>query len=81
MNFKNDIVPLLCSGLCEITFTKKDGTERTIVGTLMNDLIPVDKQPKGTDRVHSVDVQPVYEVELDEWRSFRWDSVVSYNAQ
>lgn len=81
MSFKNDIVPLLCSGLCEITFTKKDGTERTILATLMNDLIPVEKQPKGASRVHSEEVQPVYEVELDEWRSFRWDSVISFRAE
>jgi len=78
---KDEIISYLQSGLCEVTFTKKDGTERKIVGTLMHDLIPADKLPKGTDRVHSTDVQPVYEVDLDQWRSFRWDSVVSYNAE
>jgi len=78
---REEILPYLHSGLCRITFTKKDGTERTITGTLMRDLIPEDKQPKGTDRVHSTEVQPVYEVDLDEWRSFRWDSVLSYDAE
>lgn len=77
---KEDIISYLQSGLCEITFTKKDGTERTLVGTLLSDLIPLDHHPKGNDRVHSTDVQPVYEVDLGQWRSFRWDSVVSYSV-
>jgi hypothetical protein len=73
-----EVLSILRSGLCEITFTKKDGTERTIVGTLNDELIPDDKKPKGEDRVHSTEVQPVYEVELDQWRSFRWDTLISY---
>lgn len=77
----HEILSYLNSGLCRVTFTKKDGTERTITGTLQQDLIPVDKRPKGTDRVHSVEVQPVYEVDLDEWRSFRWDSVIRFQAE
>ena len=78
---KEDIQLFLNSGLCQVTFTKKDGTERTITGTTNIDLIPEDKKPKNVDRVHSVDVQPIYDIELEEWRSFRWDSVLSYNAE
>jgi len=78
---RDEVTSYLSSGLCRITFTKKDGTERTVTGTLNRDLIPADKLPKNTDRVHSIDVQPVYEVDLVEWRSFRWDSVISYEAE
>lgn len=78
---KEDILAYLNSGLCRVTFMKKDATIRTITGTLLKDLIPKDNLPKGTDRVHSVEVQPVYEVDLDEWRSFRWDSVISFEAE
>jgi len=77
---KKEIEHYLRSGLCQITFTKKDGTERTITGTLNNDLIPSDKVPKNTDRSVNEEVQPVYEVDLDSWRSFRWDSVISYDS-
>lgn len=78
---KKDISAFLNSGLCRVTFMKKDGSVRTVTGTLLRDLIPEDKSPKGTDRVHNVEVQPIYEVDLDEWRSFRWDSVISYEAE
>lgn len=77
---KKDILMMLESGLCEITFTKVDGTIRTIVGTLNRELIPAEKLPKGTSKSENEDVQPVYEVDLDQWRSFRWDSVIGYNA-
>lgn len=77
---KDQILETLRTGVVEVIFTKKDGTERKLAATLCEELIPVDNLPKGTDRVHSTEVQPVYDVENDGWRSFRWDSVVSYNA-
>ena len=82
MEMKDEIQAYLISGLCQVTFTKKDGTERTIVGTINPDLIPYEKHPKndGVDRVKNTDVQPVYDTDLEEWRSFRWDSVISFDA-
>ena len=68
-------------GLVEVVFMKKDGTERTLVATLREDLIPEDKKPKGDERVGCIEVQPVYDVENDGWRSFRWDSVINYRIQ
>ena len=62
--------------LC-ITFTKQDGTERAIHATLAESKIPTEKQPKGTGRVASQDAQAVFDEELGEWRSFRWDSIKS----
>lgn len=60
----------------EITFTKKDGTERVLKCTLNEDIVP----PTG-DKLHNVNrgesAQPVYDVEAQGWRSFRWDSVKS----
>jgi hypothetical protein len=60
-----------------ITFTKKDGTERVLLGTLKSDAIPADKQPKeGTKPAKtSDDAQAVFDTTIGEWRSFRWDSV------
>lgn len=58
-----------------ITFTKSDGTERVLKATLDESRIPTEKQPKQTGRVSSKDAQPVFDVDLGEWRSFRWDSV------
>jgi len=78
---KKEIEHSLNSGLCQVTFTKKDGTERTLTGTLNRDLIPADKLPSGdsSNRIVSEEVRSLYETDLDAWRSFRWDSVISYN--
>lgn len=63
--------------LC-ITFVKKNGDERKMYCTLAEGRIPSDKQPKGeTTRATSQEVQPVFDVDVGEWRSFRWDAVKS----
>ena len=59
-----------------ITFTKKDGTERKMFCTLIEDKIPTDKKPQvGTVRPVSTEAQRVFDVEVGDWRSFRWDSI------
>lgn len=58
-----------------ITFTKSDGTEREMRCTLVESLIPTDKAPKGSGRTTSDAVQRVFDLDKQEWRSFKWDSV------
>ena len=60
-----------------VVFTKKDGTDRSMLCTLAEGKIPADKQPKtepatGTTTGSAV---RVFDVEKQEWRSFRWDAV------
>lgn len=61
-----------------VKFTKADGTVREMVCTTSPFQIPEDKQPKGTRDTFTEDVQRVFDVEKQEWRSFRWDSVESF---
>jgi hypothetical protein len=60
-----------------VVFTKKDGTERTMHATLVESRIPVEKQPKsqkeGSETAGSA--IRVFDTEVEEWRSFRWDSI------
>lgn len=60
-----------------IVFTKKDGTERVMQPTLVESRIPVEKQPKTQSEVATTagSALRVFDVEVQEWRSFRWDSV------
>lgn len=58
-----------------ITFTKKDGSERKMICTLVESAIPAEKTPKGSQKTNSSDALPVFDVEKQDWRSFRWDSV------
>lgn len=66
---------MLHFGPVTVTFTKKDGTERNMVCTLKEELTK--DYEKKTDRVKAVNEEtcPVFDIEKQEWRSFRYDSV------
>jgi hypothetical protein len=58
-----------------IFFTKKDGTERKMICTLLESKIPTEKMPKNEKKVKSKESIAVFDVEKTDWRSFRWDSI------
>ena len=58
-----------------IYFTKKDGTEREMRCTLAESKIPTEKLPKNSKKSKSDDALAVFDVEKNDWRSFRFDSV------
>ena len=68
----------LKSDMC-VTFTKKDGTERKMQCTLVSSKIPADKQPKSISESETPSTSGsavrVFDTDIGEWRSFRWDSV------
>ncbi len=66
---------LLHEGVVGITFIKKDGSERLMQCTLAESKIPSEFAPKGSEKAKSDEVLPVFDVENDGWRSFRWDSI------
>ena len=59
----------------KVVFTKADGSERELHCTLKEDEIPEEKRPKSTGRKQSEDAIAVFDLELCEWRSFRYDSL------
>jgi len=66
----------LHQGVVKVVFVKKDGTERTMLATLNEELIPEDRKPKGTGaKVDNGNTVAVYDTEADGWRSFNFDSV------
>jgi hypothetical protein len=72
----SDLRLRLQSGVVKVIFTKKDGTDRTMLATLNEGLIPEDKKPKGTGKkVENGNTFAVYDVEADGWRSFNYDTV------
>jgi hypothetical protein len=63
----------------EVTFTKVNGDVRVMTCTSNLDLIPIDHHPKGTGNViHTDKVARVYDVNKEEWRSFRWKNVTEF---
>lgn len=81
LNNKAEMLKLLKSKEVVITFKKKDGSDRVMNASLRSDLVvPYDKK---TERVinRNDEVQPVFDVDLQEWRSFRWDSLVRFQFE
>jgi hypothetical protein len=63
-----------------VTFTKKDGSERVMSCTLAESRIPEDKRPKTQNTKTSDEVCAVFDSEVMEWRSFRWESLVTFET-
>ena len=71
----------LLDNVMNITFTKKDGTQRVMKATLREDIIPAptkeDPLTQKKVRAISEEVLPCWDVENEGWRSFRIDSIIS----
>jgi len=78
--FKKWLKGNLKQGPVTVTFTKKDGSERVMKCTT-NPTYVMFKDPtiveSKKERKVNEDVMPVYDLESDHWKSFRWDSVKS----
>lgn len=85
-NYRDEITRLLKDETAPliVTFIKKDGTQRTLTCTLNSELIPEDKAPlipSTESRKPNPDVRNVFETDLGEWRSFRWDRVLAVTVR
>lgn len=69
----------LAEGVVKVKFTKVDGTERTMLCTTNESLVPADKLPKGIKTSPAKDtVARVFDTEIQEWRSFLYPNVISF---
>ena len=80
----NEIVNTLRESVVNLSFTKvKDGGVREMKATLVSDMIPEDKMPK-TDANANLEKNQVavrvFDLDLNEWRSFRVDSLLTFSA-
>jgi hypothetical protein len=76
--FKKWLKGHLKQGSVTVIFTKKDGTERVMTCTTDPTFImfkdPTILESKG-DRKVNENVMPVFDLEANTWKSFRWDSI------
>jgi hypothetical protein len=74
---KDWLKSVLKEQIVEVTFLKTDGTERVMKCTINPDYIePNENGNKAYKaRKQPVVAQPVWDVEENAWRSFRWDSI------
>ena len=76
------LMSLLEERTVEVAFTKKDGTDRVMNCTLKEDILPIVQKEVNEDsftKVKSKDALAVWDVDVNGWRSFRWDSIKSVN--
>ena len=74
---KQSTLASLRSNTVKVLFTKQDGSQREMFCTLNEASIPSESLPKTpTVASTSQSAARVFDVEKQQWRSFRWDSVI-----
>jgi hypothetical protein len=83
LNYK-EIVDTLREGVVNLSFTKvKDGEVREMKATLLQDMIPEEKMPKTDANANTEKNQlavRVFDLDLEDWRSFRVDSLLTFKT-
>lgn len=69
----------LSTGVTDIVFEKADGTIRVIKGTRDKDLLP-SRVGSEVIRKESVDMVPLFDTEINDWRAFSIDKLISVNG-
>ena len=68
---RNEYIELLRNNVCEVTFTKVNGEQRTMPCTLKEDLLPVRVVKEGVElKKQKEDVLSVFCTDKKEWRSW-----------
>lgn len=74
---KAEVKKLAVSNILQVVFTKTDGEDRTMICTLISDLLPpvleIDKVVPAIEP--HPNVLSVWDIERNGWRSFRIDSI------
>lgn len=77
---KNTILEAARQGVITVRFTKKNGDERIMKCTLLSEYLPQQKDIEEVSTKENTDFLAVWDVEVNGWRSFRIDSVISLNG-
>ena len=77
---RDNIIELLHNNVATVTFTKVSGEERTMKCTLLSEHIPNASTNNGkvvSGRKENANTVSVWDMDKNDWRSFRVDSVKS----
>lgn len=78
-----DLKTKLKLGVVTVKFTKMNGELREMRCTLNDQFIPVTQETKEgvtKERKANPNVQAVWDIENDGWRSFRFDSITEFRV-
>ena len=73
--FREWVKGILQRETATLTFQKKDGTMRVMKASLREEHMPVFEKKTDTVRKVNDEVLSVVDIEKNEWRSFRFDSI------
>ena len=77
--FHDWIIGVLKMHVVNLQFTKKDGSLRIMNCTKDLSRIPAEMHPKDTGRKESAESIPVFDLDLQQWRSFAAKNVLQVN--
>jgi hypothetical protein len=79
----DEIKSKLYDGVCKVAFTKVNGETRIMHCTLKENLIPeqISVEELTNTRKGSPNVIAAWDVEKQDWRSFRIDSITSFDTE
>jgi len=78
MNTRDGMIEELQERTCRVIFKKVNGEERDMMCTLNMDTIPEEKRPANPGTKYNEAVIRAFDVNKQEFRSFRVDNVVSF---
>ncbi len=76
---KTAVIAALLAGPTTVVFTKVDGTQRSMKCTLSESLLPPRPVTESQRKVND-GIQTVFDLELNQWRSFKWDNFISFEV-
>ena len=68
----------LGDSICTVKFTKENGDEREMKCTTNLRYIPEEKMPKSDEGNNDRKLFVVFDTDINEWRSFRYERVLSF---
>lgn len=72
------LIDSLKAGAVRVRFVKSDGTERSMLATINENMIPAASVSTG-DRKRPADLVTVWDMEVGQWRSFRKDRLLDWH--
>lgn len=80
MTLPNSYLNDLHSNICHVTFKKKDGSLRYMKCTLVEKYVPPQREIENEiqKKKANADVVAVFDLDKQEWRSFRKESVTEF---
>lgn len=66
--------------ICEVTFTKRDGSERVMICTLKDDFLPYVGTTDLSEGRKFNDMISVWDIEEKAWRAFKPSRVIKFES-